>query len=99
MYIYIPQRPFRAKSNETLQEAILTETIRFPDEPVLSLEAKDFVLGLLNRNVSERLGVTAEGFQRLQSHPWLKGLAWDAIESKEAQPPFVPDASIAFKVS
>lgn len=70
------------------------DTIEFPEEAMLSSEAKNFVLGLLNRKVTERLGVTVENFERLRSHPWMKGLPWRAIESKEAQPPFVPDASI-----
>lgn len=25
------------------------------------------------------------------SHPWFVGIPWDRLESKEADPPFVPD--------
>jgi len=34
------------------------------------------------------------GFEDVRRHPWFKSIDWDALEAKEAQPPFVPDASL-----
>ena len=52
---------------------------------------------LLERNVSQRLGCRpkGQGFQDIKDSPWLLGVDWDSMETKEAQPPFVPDVSIA----
>ncbi|KAF7727659.1 hypothetical protein EC973_007317 [Apophysomyces ossiformis] len=85
------KRPFRGKSNDALQQAILREPVKFPENSRVSGEAIDLIKGLLTRDIKQRLGVDEAGFQRLQNHPWFKGIDWFALEAKEAQPPFVPD--------
>jgi serine/threonine kinase 32 len=49
--------------------------------------------GLLERDTSKRSGCkpNGEGFQELRRHPWFKPIDWDALETKELPPPFVPD--------
>lgn len=51
---------------------------------------------LLERNVSQRLGCRphGQGFQDIQTHAWLRDIDWEVLDTKEAQPPFVPDVSI-----
>ncbi|CEP18525.1 hypothetical protein [Parasitella parasitica] len=85
------QRPFRARSNDDLQRAILSDPIEFPKEPQVSNEAIDFIMGLLNRDVSQRLGVGEAGFDRLKKHPWMKEICWDILASKAVGAPFTPD--------
>ncbi|KAI8331733.1 kinase-like domain-containing protein [Chlamydoabsidia padenii] len=85
------KRPFRAKTNDGLKHAILSEPIQFPDEPQVSPEAIQVIKGLLSRDVSKRLGVGEEGFQKLKAQPWFKSIQWDLLEKKQVDPPFTPD--------
>ncbi|KAI9498645.1 kinase-like domain-containing protein [Zychaea mexicana] len=94
--LLVGKRPFRAKSNEALQQAIMHDAIEFPDDAVLSSDAKDFVHGLMTRDISHRLGYTSNGFRRLQAHPWFKDYEWDKLEAKQASPPFVPDLLLSY---
>lgn len=71
----------------------MNEPVTFPEDISLSEDAKDFVLGLLNRDVNQRLGFKEQGFKRLQEHGWFKDYNWDAVESKQLEPPFKPDVS------
>ncbi|KAI8145183.1 kinase-like domain-containing protein [Fennellomyces sp. T-0311] len=89
--LLVGKRPFRAKSNEALQQAIMHDPIEFPEDASLSSDAKDFVLGLMTRDISQRLGYSSTGFRRLQSHPWLNGFDWEKLEAKAVTPPFTPD--------
>ncbi|ORZ14218.1 kinase-like domain-containing protein [Absidia repens] len=85
------QRPFRAKSNDALKQAIMSETIQFPSDAQVSPEAIQVVKGLLTRDVSKRLGVGEEGFKKLKAQPWFKSIKWDLLEKKQVDPPFTPD--------
>ncbi|KAI8068436.1 kinase-like domain-containing protein, partial [Gongronella butleri] len=85
------QRPFRGKTNDALKQSILTDPMPFPDEPKVSADAIAFLQALLTRDISERLGVGDQGFQRLKAHPWFKSIRWHDLETKAMEPPFVPD--------
>ncbi len=43
------------------------------------------------RNVDKRLGV-GPNYETLKSHPFFKGLPWDADDLKKSNAPFVPDS-------
>ncbi|KAI9031573.1 kinase-like domain-containing protein, partial [Phycomyces nitens] len=89
------KRPFRGKSNDMLHRAILYEPLSILEQKDVSPEAVDFVKGLLTRDVDLRLGVNEKGFNALLSHPWFAGLDWEALKSKAAIPPFIPDSKRA----
>lgn len=76
----------------------MNDPVEFPEDMPLSNDAVDFVKGLLTRDVSQRLGATKNDFRRLQEHPWFKGIAWDKLEAKQAEPPFIPDVNIAHRM-
>ncbi|CAO3624328.1 unnamed protein product [Cunninghamella echinulata] len=85
------KRPFKGKSNESLKQSILNSPIEFCDEPKVSVEAIQFIKGLLTREVNERLGVGQHGFEKLKAHPWFKSIQWDKLEEKKLESPFIPD--------
>lgn len=87
------QRPFRAKSNEDLQKAIISDRIEFPKDPKVSPNGIQFIKELLTRDISKRIGVGESGFKRLKSHPWMKGVCWDILSTKAVGAPFVPDVN------
>lgn len=88
------RRPFRGKSNEALQHAILHDNVQFPENHKVSPHAIDFINCLLTRDTKARIGVGKQGFQRLTQHPWFHDIQWELLESKQVEPPFVPDVSI-----
>lgn len=57
-----------------------------PDE--WSCEAADFVNKLIKRKPEYRLGFN--GIQQIKDHPWLNGLNWDKLRSKDIESPFIP---------
>ncbi|TPX56836.1 hypothetical protein PhCBS80983_g04256 [Powellomyces hirtus] len=92
------KRPFRAKTNEALTEAILTDELEFPGNArdLVSSDCVDVLKDLLNRDITKRLGCPESGGQeRFRALPWFKGYIWEDIEKKEGTPPFVPDAKRA----
>ncbi|KAI9097326.1 AGC/YANK protein kinase [Phlyctochytrium arcticum] len=92
------KRPFRAKSNEALQQAIIHDELEWPANAsdIISAAGLDCLKKLLTRDITQRLGTKESGgFERLQAHPWFTNFKWDIIGKKEGDPPFVPDAKRA----
>ncbi|KAJ3355995.1 hypothetical protein GGF32_001736 [Allomyces javanicus] len=88
------RRPYRAKTNEALTQAILLEPLVFPENSPnhVSQECIDCIKGLINRDISTRLGCGSAGFAALRQHPWLRHLEWERMATKEVTAPFIPDS-------
>ncbi|KAH7928248.1 kinase-like protein [Leucogyrophana mollusca] len=98
------QRPFDGKTSEKMTNAILKDPLKFPDDASkkCSSQGIKFLQSLMERNVSHRLGCrpNGQGINDIHRHPWLSSTDWENIDTKEAQPPFVPDMKKAnFDVS
>ncbi|KAJ1555147.1 hypothetical protein HK096_008240, partial [Nowakowskiella sp. JEL0078] len=92
------KRPFRAKTNEGLTQAILNDQLDFPDRALeyVSSDCLDVMRQFMNRDVPNRLGSKESGgFERLKSHPFFKSIDWEILAKKEATPPFIPDSKKA----
>ena len=52
----------------------------------------------LERDPNKRLGYRAGGggMADIKSHPWFRGINWQAIYDKEVVPPFEPDVSCRY---
>ena len=89
------RRPFRGKTNSALTHSIMHDKCVFPDNvgKMVSAEAVSFVSMLLERDIKKRLGCR-NGIMDIKSHPFFAGMDWDALEAKEAVPPFEPDVSL-----
>lgn len=55
--------------------------LNFPDNPRLSLEAKDLICRLLC-DVDHRIG--SGGADQIKAHPWFRGVEWDKLYEMEA---------------
>ena len=87
-------RPFRSKTTEGLQSAILTEEIYFSSSmsTICSAECIDCIKGFLTRDITKRLGVKEMGgYETIKKHPFFKSINWDDLEQKKIKPPFVPE--------
>lgn len=90
------RRPFRAKTNSSLTNAIKTHELVFPDDArdKVSQDCLSALNGLLERDPDFRLGCSQDGgFAALMAHPWFSTLDWEGLQSKQVAPKFVPDVS------
>ncbi|CAN8270960.1 unnamed protein product [Cochlearia groenlandica] len=62
--------------------------LKFPEEAILSREAKDLINSLLC-SVRRRLG--SKGADEIKAHPWFKSVDWDTIFDMDAA--FVPEVN------
>lgn len=76
--------PFRGPGNDETLANVVSQNLRFPDNPVVSSNAKDLIRGLLVKEPENRLG-TVRGAAEIKQHPFFEGLNWALIRS--AAPP------------
>ncbi|VFQ59183.1 unnamed protein product [Cuscuta campestris] len=80
--------PFKgAENDETLANVVL-QSLRFPDGPMVSFQARDLMRGLLVKEPEQRLG-SETGAAEIKRHPFFDGLNWALIRC--AAPPLVPE--------
>jgi len=89
------KRPFEGRSVDKMTHSIMNATLKFPDDAATSCspEGIDVVRSLLDRNPGHRLGCrpSGQGIVDIHQHPWFSSIDWDTLDTKESQPPFVPD--------
>ncbi|KAI9673176.1 MAG: hypothetical protein M1817_003038 [Caeruleum heppii] len=80
--------PFYADDTQQMYKNIAFGKVRFPRD-ALSLEGRNFVKGLLNRNPRHRLGAIDDA-EELKSHAFFSDINWEALGKKDVIPPFKP---------
>lgn len=83
--------PFYAEDTQQMYKNIAFGKVRFPRD-ALSLEGRNFVKGLLNRNPKHRLGATHDA-KELREHPFFHDIDWVELQRKNVVPPFKPKLS------
>ncbi|TGZ82609.1 Pkinase-domain-containing protein [Ascodesmis nigricans] len=83
--------PFYAEDTQQMYKNIAFGKVRFPRD-ALSLEGRNFVKGLLNRNPKHRLGATYDA-KELREHPFFADVDWVELQRKNVVPPFKPKLS------
>lgn len=84
--------PYYHQETNIMYQRILHDPLRFPDE--LGQEACSVIMGLLDRDASQRLG--ARGAEEIKLHPFFsRHLDWDRLAQKKLQPPFKPSVANA----
>lgn len=94
------KHPFANFEKNSIQKAIQNVHIYFPAPFELrkgtyefqeNVARKDFISGLLYKDISQRYGCGPKGFEEIRDHPWLCSIDWQALERKELVPDFIPD--------
>ncbi|CAM0139427.1 Serine/threonine-protein kinase [Umbelopsis sp. WA50703] len=80
--------PFYSDNTNILYRKILTAKIRYPSS--MSLEAKDLITRLLDREATTRLGAGPTDAQEIKTHRFFKDIDWDKLAKKQISPPFKP---------
>lgn len=82
--------PFYAKTREEIIHNIHNKKLSMKSSTSVSEDCKKFILALLERRPSKRLG-TIGGVREIMSHPFFKSINFDDIVNKTRKPDFVPE--------
>lgn len=79
--------PFYSQNIKEMYHRITAGVLRFP--PSLSENCKKFIIGLLNRDPTKRLGAASD-IEEVKTHPFFEDLDWDTVMKKGYTPGYVP---------
>ncbi|XP_076592412.1 serine/threonine-protein kinase Sgk2b [Chaetodon auriga] len=88
--------PFYSHSKAEMFENILNAPLQLRNGA--SQAARSLLEGLLQRDVSRRLGGSLD-FVELQEHPFFASINWDDLLARKVRPPFIPKVTGACDVS
>lgn len=89
--------PFYSEDRLLIHDYILNAPIEFPDH--LSLDSKDFVSSLLNRDPNKRMTMGHDKENMARNHKFFQNVNWNGILAKEIPAPFLPEITDDFDVS
>ncbi|WOL02275.1 serine/threonine-protein kinase D6PK [Canna indica] len=79
--------PFKGPGNEETLMNVISQSLKFPENPSVSFHAKDLIRGLLVKDPENRLG-SVKGAAEIKQHPFFEGINWALIRC--AAPPETP---------
>ncbi|CAL9770598.1 unnamed protein product [Musa acuminata subsp. burmannicoides] len=79
--------PFKGPGNEETLANVVSQSLKFPENPCMSFHARDLIRGLLVKEPENRLG-SVKGAAEIKQHPFFDGLNWALIRC--AAPPETP---------
>ncbi|KAK9289601.1 hypothetical protein L1049_007757 [Liquidambar formosana] len=80
--------PFKGSGNEETLANVVLQSLKFPESPLVSFQARDLIKGLLVKEPENRLG-SERGAAEIKQHPFFEGLNWALIRC--AIPPELPE--------
>ncbi|CAL0313041.1 unnamed protein product [Lupinus luteus] len=81
--------PFRGKNRQKTFSNILHKDLTFPSSIPASLQARQLINALLQRDPGSRLGSTT-GSNEIKQHPFFRGINWPLIRNMSPPPLDVP---------
>uniref|UniRef100_G3W2B6 G protein-coupled receptor kinase n=1 Tax=Sarcophilus harrisii TaxID=9305 RepID=G3W2B6_SARHA len=86
--VHSPFRQHKTKDKHEIDRMTLTVNVELPD--AFSPELKSLLEGLLQRDVSQRLGCLGNGAEEVKSHIFFKGVDWQHVYLQKYPPPLIP---------
>ncbi|XP_034990608.1 beta-adrenergic receptor kinase 2 isoform X3 [Zootoca vivipara] len=83
-----PFRQHKTKDKHEIDRMTLTVNVELPES--FSPELKSLLEGLLQRDMSKRLGCQGSGAQEVKEHPFFKGIDWQYVYLQKYTPPLIP---------
>uniref|UniRef100_A0A3P9PGK7 G protein-coupled receptor kinase n=1 Tax=Poecilia reticulata TaxID=8081 RepID=A0A3P9PGK7_POERE len=83
-----PFRQHKTKDKHEIDRMTLTMNVELPDS--FTPELKDLLEGLLQRDVSKRLGCQGRGALEVKEHQFFKGIDWQQVYLQKYPPPLIP---------
>ncbi|KRX09044.1 Protein kinase-like domain [Pseudocohnilembus persalinus] len=84
--------PFYSKIKNQMLDRIQNENLRFPEKPLVSDAAKDFICKCLVKDRTKRLG-SKKDVEDILNHPWFNGINIQLMLQKKLTAPYIPDPS------
>lgn len=83
--------PFFDRNVELMCSKIMKAPLKFPAHFGLSVEVKNLIAGLLERDPTQRLGCRpSAGVEDIKKHPFFSTIDWLELENRQIRPPFKP---------
>ncbi|XP_074916192.1 G protein-coupled receptor kinase 3 isoform X2 [Chelonoidis abingdonii] len=83
-----PFRQHKTKDKHEIDRMTLTVNVELPDS--FSPELKSLLEGLLQRDVSRRLGCQGSSAQEIKEHHFFQGIDWQQVYLQKYPPPLIP---------
>jgi len=83
-----PFRQHKTKDKHEIDRMTLTMNVELPDN--FSIELKNLLEALLQRDVDQRLGCGGGGSTELKNHPFFIGVDWVQVYQQKYPPPLIP---------
>ncbi|CAM8960618.1 unnamed protein product [Rhodiola kirilowii] len=80
--------PFKGQANEDTLANVVSQSLTFPQAPIVSFHSRDLIRRLLTKDPNNRLG-SSRGAAEIKQHSFFQGLNWALIRS--AAPPELPN--------
>ncbi|PIA37585.1 hypothetical protein AQUCO_03000270v1 [Aquilegia coerulea] len=80
--------PFKGNGNRATLFNVVGQPLRFPENPAVSLVARDLIRGLLVKDPQKRIAYK-RGATEIKQHPFFEGVNWALIRG--TMPPHIPD--------
>lgn len=80
--------PFKGVGNDETLANVVLQSLKFPETPLISFQARDLIKALLVKEPDYRLG-SVRGAAEIKRHPFFEGLNWALIRC--AIPPELPE--------
>ncbi|KAF3331235.1 phototropin-2 [Carex littledalei] len=74
--------PFRGKNRQKTFSNVLKKDLTFPSSIPVSLEGRQLIHGLLQRDPADRIGANI-GANEIKQHPFFRGINWPLIRHME----------------
>ncbi|VFQ94168.1 unnamed protein product [Cuscuta campestris] len=80
--------PFKGSTNQDTLDNVVSQGLKFPENPMVSPNARDLMGRLLEKEPQKRLGCS-KGATEIKGHSFFEGLNWALIRCQT--PPEIPD--------
>lgn len=80
--------PFKGSTNQDTLDNVVSQGLKFPENPMVSSNARDLMGRLLEKEPQKRLGCS-KGATEIKGHSFFEGLNWALIRCQT--PPEIPD--------
>ncbi|CAN8100145.1 unnamed protein product [Discula destructiva] len=82
--------PFWHQNPIEIYKQIVEKPVVFPQDPVISDDAKHIIRSFCTVDRSRRLGNVQGGAQRVKDHAFFRGVDWDAVYHRKYRGPIIP---------
>ncbi|XP_011691816.1 PREDICTED: G protein-coupled receptor kinase 1 isoform X1 [Wasmannia auropunctata] len=83
-----PFRRFNTRDKQEIDRMTLTMNVEIPE--TYSREMQSLIEGLLQRDISKRLGCRSSGAEEIKAHPFFNGIDWQQVYLLKYTPPLIP---------